>query len=380
MDRIRQRARGSKGEHAIKFTEMRAGLDRLVRLGRAPHFDPEGFRRALLSVTGGRDPGDVLSRLLAEWTGLVWSSDEARRRWREIEKLYLSMHERLREPLGLQTALLHYLHDRRELLTRPHLLSEREWKTLRAHAITDPLTGLFNRRFLADMLSRQIGRASHSGETLSIVMMDLEGFKSINDRLGHLAGDRVLVRTAAVIRDSLRPGDFACRWGGDEFVAVLPQVDLLGSLAVAERIRKNTSESSLPPRRGLKLGLYYGASSFPYDGKSIDELIHSADHRLYQFREQWHYGRGNRRQYPRFEPDWLHVRLRVGRDGAPRETSVVDVGYGGLAFEAEGEEELPTDGTAEIGRDESNRRSVRLRIANEARLPDGGVRVGCSYA
>ncbi|HEY6148753.1 MAG TPA: GGDEF domain-containing protein, partial [Thermoanaerobaculia bacterium] len=286
---------------------------------------------------------------------------------------------RLKEPLGLQTVLLHYLHDRRELVTRPHLLSEREWKTLRAHAITDPLTGLFNRRFLAEMLSRQIDRASRSGEILSLLMMDLEGFKSINDRLGHLAGDRVLVRTAGGIRESLRPGDFACRWGGDEFVAVLPQVDLLGSFAVAERIRKKTSESTLPRSRGLKVGLYYGASTFPFDGKTLDELIHSADDRLYEFREQWHYDRGNRRQYPRFDPDWLDVRLRVGRERAPRDASILDVGYGGVAFQAENEEQLPTDGTAEIGRGESNRRPVRIRVTNEARLPDGGLRVGCSY-
>src|SRR5206468_202145 len=146
-------------------------------------------------------------------------------------------------------------HSLKGVLKEPRLVSEAELAVLRVNAITDPLTGLYNRRFLIDHLGREISRAERSEGILAVAMMDLKGFKSINDRLGHPVGDSVLVRTARIVRESLRAIDAGCRWGGDEFVLVLPNTDMISALAVVERIREKIASITLSSRNGLTLDL-----------------------------------------------------------------------------------------------------------------------------
>jgi len=355
-------------------------MDRLMRMGRMRSFPFERFRKTLTALGRSTDNSEAIRRLLNNWTGLALDAREARRFWGEIEPLFLDLRERLGKPLSLQTVLLHYFHTQAGLMKQPHLVSGRELELLLLRAITDPLTGLYNRRFLADNLSRHIARAARSKAFLSVVAMDLQGFKTVNDRFGHPVGDRVLARTADIIRKSLRPGDVACRWGGDEFVAVLPQADLFSSFAVAERIRRNVVATAARLRAGLKLGLYYGVASFPFDADNAESLLRVADRRLYQCREQWRFGGGNRRRYPRFSPEAIRLRLRAGRHRDAWVAPVVNVGFGGLAFRAPDEEAVPQRGDAELTQRDTERRPVRIRVINSAPLRKGGLRVGCKYA
>ncbi len=366
----------------MRREDLSIRVDRLVRLGRARNFNLEYFRKSLSEVCRSEDSGEVFRQLLTEWTGLPTGVEEARESWGQIERLFLTLREKLGPPLGLQTVLLHHLHSQTGLLKQPHLVSGRELTLLRFSAITDPLTGLYNRRFLSENLARQVFRAKRSGELLSVVMIDLQGFKSINDRFGHPTGDRALVRTAAMIRQSLRPGDSACRWGGDEFVAVLPKADLFASFTVAERIRQKVAEAARGLRAGLALGLYYGVASFPFDAKTADSLLKRADQRLYQCREQWRFEGGNRRRYPRFAPtDRMSLRLRPGRERNVWKAPVVNVAYGGLAFRARREQNWPPRGQAELSqREDADPRRVRIFVMHSGPLPDGQVRVGCKYA
>jgi len=160
-----------------------------------------------------------------------------------------TLEEALGSPVSLQTALMHELHTQRGLVREPRLLSGRELSALRVNAITDPLTGLYNRRFLYDHLQREMSRAERTGGVVSLMMMDLQGFKSINDRLGHPVGDTVLVKTAKVIRDSLRAVDAGCRYGGDEFVAVLPNTTLMEAWPWPSASASASPRSSFPAHR-----------------------------------------------------------------------------------------------------------------------------------
>ena len=359
----------------------------LARLGRQRDFSLSRFVKALSSIARNGDRGEVLRQLFAEWTGLPFEAGEALDRWTEIERLLPSLRQKLGSPLGLQTVLLHHLHSRKGLLKEPRLVSEADLAVLRVNAITDPLTGLYNRRFLVDHLTREISRAERSGGILAVGMMDLKGFKSINDRMGHPVGDSVLVRTARIVRESLRAIDAGCRWGGDEFVLVLPNTDMISALAVLERVRELVAAMPLAGRSGpAALDLHYGVASYPNDGKSTDFLLKVADLRLYQCRSQSSFEGAERRLHPRFAPEEMSLRMEWnGRGGGDRSgravtASVVDVSYRGLAFRARKAEAWPRRWKAEIlQKNDPERHTVRLRALNTAPMPGGGVRVGCAY-
>ncbi len=361
--------------------ELSARIGRLARLGRQRDFPLARFRKALGTVARNGERGDVLRQLLTDWTGIPFEADEAAARWEEIERLIPALREKLGAPLGLQTVLLHHLHSHKGLLKEPRLVSEADLAVLRVNAITDPLTGLYNRRFLIDHLAREIARAERAGGILSIAMMDLKGFKTINDRLGHPIGDSVLVRTARIVRESLRVVDAGCRWGGDEFVLVLPNTDMIAALAVSERVREKIGAITLPARGSPPaLDLHYGVASYPQDGKSTDFLLRIADLRLYQCRSQSSFASSERRLHPRFAPEEMTVRLELVARGRSLTAPVVDVSHGGIAFRARKPEKWPPRWKAEIlQKHDPERHPIKLRALNWAPMPDGGVRVGCAY-
>jgi diguanylate cyclase (GGDEF)-like protein len=147
-------------------------------------------------------------------------------------------------------------------------------------AITDSLTGLYNRRYLNERLSEEIDRAGEQGSPLSLLFGDLDHFKQFNDALGHSAGDRALRNVAQVFEQSLRRVDLAARYGGEEFVAVLVDTDADGAYQVAERIRRaihrEAHESGLRP-----LSMSIGTATFPSDGQTKEELLDKADWAMY---------------------------------------------------------------------------------------------------
>lgn len=354
-------------------------IARLARLGRQRDFSFARFYKTLDAVAGPEEKPEVLRRLLTEWTGRPHTPREARDRWDEVERIATTLRKALGPPVSLQTALLHYFHSVQGLLRDPRLVSEKDLSVLRVNAITDPLTGLYNRRFLLDHLNREIARADRNDGIASVVMLDLKGFKAVNDHFGHPMGDAVLVKTAQIIRELLRAVDAGCRWGGDEFVVVLPSTDLFAALIVAERIRSRLADTALPAGSGVHVGLHYGIASYPADGKTVDFLLKVADLRLYHCREQAGFPGTERRNYPRFPLD--DSNLRIGPSGRSRLWSapVLDVSYGGLAVRVRRADRWPARGKGEILRRPLERRPVRIRALNSAPLPGGALRVGCAY-
>lgn len=111
-------------------------------------------------------------------------------------------------------------------------------ESLRQAALHDPLTGLPNRRNLAERLKEEVARVQRSGHSFAIMMLDIDFFKRINDRYGHDSGDQVLIAAAGVIKQHLRQYDVCCRWGGEEFLMFLPETDLAQAQTIADRIRE----------------------------------------------------------------------------------------------------------------------------------------------
>ncbi len=157
-------------------------------------------------------------------------------------------------------------------------------EALRTQSVRDPLTGLYNRRYLEETLDREVRRAARAAQSLGFLMIDLDHFKNFNDTYGHDAGDAVLRETALFLAKGIRAEDFVCRFGGEEFVVILPTADLESSRARGERLRSKMRELTIM-YQGKSLGMVtisVGVAAFPEHGRSPKELMAAADAALYQ--------------------------------------------------------------------------------------------------
>lgn len=161
-------------------------------------------------------------------------------------------------------------------------------EALRNQSIRDPLTGLFNRRYLEEMMARETRRAVRSEQGLGVLMLDLDHFKDFNDTCGHEAGDAVLREAASFLVKSVRSEDIVCRFGGEEFVVILPMADLKATHARAERIRSKIRDLPVV-HRGQSVGMVtvsVGVAALPIHGTSPRTLLEAADAALYRAKRE----------------------------------------------------------------------------------------------
>jgi diguanylate cyclase (GGDEF)-like protein len=152
---------------------------------------------------------------------------------------------------------------------------------LKEEAMTDELTGLMNRRAFTEMLQKQFRNTSESSKRLSVGMFDPDRFKNINDKKGHVFGDKVLKETASIIKESLRNMDFAGRYGGEEFIVVFPDTKKEDAYYAAERIRQAVEAHDFG--EGVRVTISGGIAETP--SPNIKELIHRADTNLYRAKQ-----------------------------------------------------------------------------------------------
>lgn len=151
-------------------------------------------------------------------------------------------------------------------------------------SITDELTDLYNRRYLINKLSEELERAKRYSKSLTIMILDLDNFKLFNDNNGHVKGDILLKNIAVLLKDSIRKPDFIARYGGDEFVIVMPETDKNMACNLAERLKEKLSQYNLTNLGNMtkeKISFSTGTAKFPGEADSVDELIKKADVDLY---------------------------------------------------------------------------------------------------
>ena len=147
---------------------------------------------------------------------------------------------------------------------------------------TDPLTGLYNRRFLNEFLVKEIARSKRLNKTFSIVIFDIDDFKRMNDRFGHVCGDQVLQSISQLIMREIRNLDVIGRYGGDEFIIILPETDRENAAVLIERLRGSIERHDIVlPASTLHITASFGVAIFPDHGTSLDDLLVAADERLY---------------------------------------------------------------------------------------------------
>jgi len=156
---------------------------------------------------------------------------------------------------------------------------KKEVKRLIFLSIKDPLTGIYNRRYFEKRLKEEIKRANRTGRTFSLIMFDLDDFKKINDIHGHEIGDITLRKVSRIISERIRETDIFCRWGGEEFLILLPDTDLNGAVKLAEELKERINQIEIPG--GKKLTASFGVTSYE-PGDTLKTLRTRADTLLYK--------------------------------------------------------------------------------------------------
>jgi diguanylate cyclase (GGDEF)-like protein len=149
-------------------------------------------------------------------------------------------------------------------------------------SITDPLTGLRNRRVVQERLEEEVGRAQRYGTALSVLLIDIDGLKELNDRHGHRAGDVALRKVATAIRNGSRATDRAARWGGDEFMLLAPNTGLTEARQLAERIRGLVAEGTSAPGEPITVSVGVATHDSARDAGTTEALVRRADRALYE--------------------------------------------------------------------------------------------------
>ena len=149
-------------------------------------------------------------------------------------------------------------------------------------AITDPMTGLYNFRYIYDFIDLELSKCRRHGRAMSVCIMDLDDFKSVNDNYGHQAGDALLKAIAAVLSEGVRGADMVARYGGEEFVIVLPETSKKDAMMIAEKLREGIARTSLDDYENVKTTASIGVATYPEDAEDTPGLLGKADEALYR--------------------------------------------------------------------------------------------------
>jgi diguanylate cyclase (GGDEF)-like protein/putative nucleotidyltransferase with HDIG domain len=237
---------------------------------------------------------------------LTFTPDESVADYRIMATLPLFADDKLIGAVSLYSCVLENYKDEhiRLLETISHIAADAINASLQhaeaeSHALTDPMTGLPNSRSLRSHFDKEVMRASRNGRRFQLVVMDLDGFKAVNDNFGHKTGDLMLKSIGTILKDQLREYDFLARYGGDEFVAIIPETDQDHINSLNERITEAVVGFKLEVSSGgtAQVGVSLGAASYPEHGESLDALIEAADKQMYIAKE------GNRRRKQKRQKD-----------------------------------------------------------------------------
>lgn len=208
---------------------------------------------------------------------------EAKQNWLEILQHRENISSALDRKISLMTAISDYLGSYKELLKDHKIVEINSYERAMQESTHDHLTGLFNKAYFQSTLAQHLSLAKRSNTDLSVLFLDIDDFKEINDRFGHNSGDAVLKTIARMIREKLRTSDILARFGGDEFVVLMPNTYKINALVLSERLRKTIGQKPIKVKdTDLKITISGGVAGFPVDAQQGEDLLNLADSALYR--------------------------------------------------------------------------------------------------
>lgn len=375
-----------------------------------------------------------LQRYFQTTTHLDLRESQCLQLWEEMLTRRKEMSAQLGRAISLKTVLMDVLSSA-GLVRVPVIIEYEQYKRLQLSAVTDPLTGLYNRRLFTESFEKELNRARRYGLPLSIVMLDLHRFKEVNDQYGHPRGDDVLRAVATTLQKALRTSDSAFRIGGDEFALLLPQTDASQAIAISRRVETVFAEVLSPLQLGVAVTMDHGVGTYPQDGEQADQMVRVADERLYHLKHANHTksspaaahvatpsapdsgpipinaGRTEKittdfedatsvaarsiitQTVPQPKPPVVYAVQRKAErvsmtgtnayavlgDNASRRARVLDLGFGGVALELEKPEELPSNLVAVLHVPILPPVRVFLRPVWGRKTNEGAFRLGCQF-
>ena len=248
--------------------------------------DEEKFLEELEHIAHAE--GDLIYPVLLNvFTQLDFDQVEAKEIWQGILKLRKEMSKSFNRRVNLLTAICDYFLTIKKSFNYPKVVELKVFEEANHFSKCDSLTGLYNRGYFEDSLSGEISRARRYDTEFSILFLDLDDFKKINDTLGHLAGDYVLKKVANLIIKEKREEDVVARYGGEELVVILPETNKVNTIIKAERIRKKIQEMALDfDGNKIQVSVSGGIATFPQDALEANRLIQCADQALYRAKSE----------------------------------------------------------------------------------------------
>jgi len=226
---------------------------------------------------------DVYQRIFYLLGRVQLLPSEVAQEWEIFLCYHQDLMRQLGRPVSIQVAFLDYFFERKAYYHDPMVIERTVYNYTRAQTFIDALTGLYNYRFLRDFLQKESRRAQRHGEMFSVILIDIDDFKSINDKFGHPVGDMVLQHTAKMLLEVLREEDLAIRYGGDEFMIILPETNLEGAKHCADRLLGVMKQASLRVHdTPLHVSYSMGLATFGYHSKEALLLLELADRALYE--------------------------------------------------------------------------------------------------
>jgi diguanylate cyclase (GGDEF)-like protein len=283
-------------------------------------------------IEGDQGYADALHLL----TRMHFRAEDARCFWGEILRHHQGLNLALGRDVGIRVAVCDYFMNLHPKMRDPVIVEVQVLLQKEKGALLDELTGLYNRRYFNDAISREVERFKRFGQRFSLIMLDVDHFKRFNDNYGHLAGDDALKNVASVLQNTARSFDHVVRYGGEEFALILPHTDCEQAIAAAERMRLAVAGNPVKVNgQEVVVTVSLGAATFPEDAINARDLVGRADEALYEAKRTRNTSSSfseRSRRFPR-APINLMV-LFTSHDGSamsePVKVSALNVSFGGM--------------------------------------------------
>ncbi len=227
----------------------------------------------------------VITILFELFASLYFEKEESAKYWDSVLAHRESMKERLRRDVGIKVAILDYFSNIESRFKNPKIVEMELFEQILKASKEDPKTGVYNSKYFLEVLENEMNKAKRNKFPLSLLFLDIDGFKEYNDKFGHVAGDRLLVHISEILKQLVRGEDVAARFGGDEFVVMLTYTEKSNASIIADRIIKEIKKQPLnfdgKNKEHYEGGITIGIASYPLDANSCEELMDKADKTLY---------------------------------------------------------------------------------------------------